>query len=51
MGIINYDDGRSVDVLASLPEVGADRIGCLGLSSGGYLEPISPEWSRADEPP
>jgi dienelactone hydrolase len=36
MGIVNYDDRRSVDVLASLPEVDAGRIGCLGLSGGGY---------------
>ena len=36
MGIVNYDDRRSVDVLASLPEVDASRIGCAGLSGGGY---------------
>ncbi len=36
MGIVNYDDRRSVDVLASLPEVDARRIGCLGLSGGRY---------------
>ena len=36
MGIVNYDDRRSVDVLATLPEVDAGRIGCLGLSGGGY---------------
>ena len=36
MGIVNYDDRRSVDVLASLPEVDARRIGCAGLSGGGY---------------
>jgi dienelactone hydrolase len=36
MGIVSYDDRRAVDVLASLPEVDAQRIGCLGLSGGGY---------------
>jgi dienelactone hydrolase len=36
MGIVNYDDRRSVDVLSSLPEVDLRRIGCLGLSGGGY---------------
>ncbi len=36
MGIVNHDDRRSVDVLASLPEVDPKRLGCLGLSGGGY---------------
>ncbi len=36
LGIVNYDDRRAVDVLASLAEVDANRIGCLGLSGGGY---------------
>lgn len=35
-GIVNYDDRRCVDLLASLPEVDANRIGCLGLSGGGF---------------
>lgn len=36
MGIVSYDDRRAVDVLASLPEVDTNRMGCLGLSGGGY---------------
>jgi dienelactone hydrolase len=36
MGIVHYDDRRSVDVLASLPEVDARRLGCLGQSGGGF---------------
>jgi len=36
LGIVNYDDRRSVDLLASLPEVNPNRIGCAGLSGGGY---------------
>ncbi len=36
MGIVNYDDRRCVDVLVSLPEVDQKRIGCAGLSGGGY---------------
>jgi len=36
MGIVVNDDRRSVSVLASLPEVDPQRIGCLGLSGGGY---------------
>ena len=36
LGIMNYDDRRSVDLLASLPEVDPRRLGCVGLSIGGY---------------
>lgn len=36
MGIVNYDDRRAVDLLSSLPEVDRKRIGCAGLSGGGY---------------
>jgi dienelactone hydrolase len=36
MGIVSYDDRRSVDLLASLKEVDAGRVGCIGLSGGGY---------------
>jgi dienelactone hydrolase len=36
MGIVSFDDRRSVDVLASLPEVDARRLGCLGQSGGGF---------------
>jgi hypothetical protein len=36
MGIVSHDDRRSVDLLASLPEVDRNRIGCLGLSGGGF---------------
>jgi dienelactone hydrolase len=36
MGIVAHDDRRSIDLLASLPEVDRTRIGCLGLSGGGY---------------
>jgi dienelactone hydrolase len=36
MGIVAHDDRRSVDLLVSLPEVDPARIGCLGLSGGGY---------------
>ena len=36
MGIRIWDDLRSLDFLASLPEVDADRIGCIGLGMGGF---------------
>jgi dienelactone hydrolase len=35
LGIMNYDDRRSVDLLVSIPEVDPHRIGCVGLSIGG----------------
>ncbi|MBM3995325.1 MAG: hypothetical protein FJ303_14405 [Planctomycetes bacterium] len=35
-GIVFWDDIRTVDYLASRPEVDANRIGCLGISMGGY---------------
>lgn len=35
-GIVAWDDMRTVDYLASRPEVDARRIGCLGISMGGY---------------
>ncbi|MDP3073651.1 MAG: dienelactone hydrolase family protein [Opitutaceae bacterium] len=36
MGIVNHDDRRSVSVLAAMPEVDPQRLGCIGLSGGGY---------------
>ncbi len=36
MGVTNWDDRRSLDYLAGLPEVDADRLACVGLSVGGY---------------
>jgi len=36
LGIVSYDDIRAVDVLVSLPEVDSRRIGCIGLSGGGF---------------
>jgi dienelactone hydrolase len=35
-GVLLWDDIRTVDYLASRPEVDKDRIGCVGLSLGGY---------------
>lgn len=34
-GMLVWDDLRSVDYLATRPEVNPDRIGCVGLSLGG----------------
>ena len=35
-GIVLWDDIRTLDYLASRPEVDASRLGCVGLSVGGY---------------
>ena len=35
-GVVLWDDLRTVDYLASRPEVDRRRLGCLGLSVGGY---------------
>lgn len=35
-GIMLWDDLRTVDYLASRPEIDAKRLGCVGLSVGGY---------------
>jgi dienelactone hydrolase len=35
-GILLWDDMRTVDYLAQRPEVDPKRIGCVGLSVGGY---------------
>ncbi len=35
-GIMLWDDLRTVDYLASRPEVDPKRLGCVGLSVGGY---------------
>lgn len=43
---MTYEDSYATEFLASLPEVDADRIGCTGLSMGGYrtfmLAAVSP---------
>jgi dienelactone hydrolase len=36
MGVNYWDDSRCVDYLLSRPEIDADRIGCTGLSGGGW---------------
>jgi len=36
MGVNFWDDSRCVDYLLSRPEVDPDRIGCTGLSGGGW---------------
>jgi dienelactone hydrolase len=35
-GVLLWDDIRTLDYLASRPEVDAKRLGCVGLSVGGY---------------
>jgi dienelactone hydrolase len=35
-GVVAWDDQRSVDYLISRPEVDRERVGCLGISMGGY---------------
>ena len=35
-GVALWDDMRTIDYLASRPEVDTKRIGCIGLSVGGY---------------
>lgn len=35
-GVVFWDDIRTVDYLATRPEVDAKRIGCVGISMGGY---------------
>ncbi len=35
-GIVFWDDMRTVDYLVSRPEVDRERIGCVGVSMGGY---------------
>lgn len=35
-GVVFWDDIRTVDYLVSRPEVDPKRIGCLGISMGGY---------------
>ncbi|HNY40295.1 MAG TPA: alpha/beta hydrolase family protein [Bryobacteraceae bacterium] len=35
-GVVTWDDMRTVDYLATRPEVDAQRIGCCGVSFGGW---------------
>jgi dienelactone hydrolase len=35
-GIVHWDDIRTVDYVATRPEVDPKRIGCVGISLGGY---------------
>ena len=36
LAIVSHDDMRALDLLSSLPEVDPHRIGCVGLSGGGF---------------
>src|SRR5262249_54578499 len=50
-GIMLWDDLRTLDYLAQRPEVDAKRLGCVGLSVGGYrsymLAALSPRVKAA----
>jgi dienelactone hydrolase len=35
-GVVVWDDMRTIDYLATRPDVDTKRIGCLGISMGGY---------------
>ena len=35
-GIVAWDDMRTIDYLVTRPEIDAKRIGCIGVSMGGY---------------
>lgn len=35
-GVVNYDDRRSIDYLQTRSDVDPRRIGCVGISMGGY---------------
>ncbi|MEZ6059917.1 MAG: alpha/beta hydrolase family protein [Planctomycetaceae bacterium] len=35
-GVVNYDDRRTIDYLQTRPDVDSERIGCTGISMGGY---------------
>jgi len=35
-GVVYWDDSRTIDYLATRPEVDPKRIGCVGISMGGY---------------
>jgi dienelactone hydrolase len=41
-GVMLWDDIRTVDYLASRPEVDPKRLGCVGLSVGGYRSFLLP---------
>jgi len=46
MGFLLFDLQRALDLLATLPQVDADRIGCWGLSLGGEMTLLA---AAADE--